>query len=245
MSDIKQFIQQLETINDSEIVEISPPSLKRKVKFRTLTVKQHKDIIKTVMEGFNGSIKTPVTFNNIIRENSLDKTADFKLYDRNYILIELRKANIGETIKIDDNTYKLSDLPKFIFDYDVASQIVYKDITVDLEIPNLEKDTQITEKSMLEFSKLSSEEKKVKDSINILLTFEIIKFIKQVKIGELVLTFDKLTLHEKKSIVDALPLKLNNNIVDYISKYKEYEQSLLTFADGTQLTIDASFLTSE
>ena len=74
---------------------------------------------------------------------------------------------------------------------------------------------------------------------------QIIKFVKQVKIGELVLSFDKLSLHEKKSIVDTLPLRLNNDIVDYISKYKEYEQSLLTFADGTRLTIDASFLTSE
>lgn len=245
MSDIKQFIQQLETINDGEVVEVAVPSMKRKGKFRALTVKQHKDIIKTVMEGFDGSIKTPVTFNNILKENSIEKNADLKLYDRNHILVELRKATIGETVKIGDNTYNLNDLPKFIFDFDVTSQITYKNIAVDLEIPNLEKDTQITEKSMLEFSKLSTEEKKVKDSINILLTFEIIKFVKQVKIGELVLAFDKLTLHEKKSIVDALPLKLNNNIVDYISKYKEYEQSLLTFADGTKLTIDASFLTSE
>lgn len=245
MSDIKQFIQQLETINDGEVIEIAIPSLKKKGRFRALTVKQHKDIIKTVMEGFDGSIKTPVTFNNILKENSLDKNIDLKLYDRNHILVELRKATIGEKVKIGDNTYNLNDLPKFTYDYDAEPQIEYKNIAVELEIPNLEKDTHITEKSMFEFSKLSTEEKKVKDSINILLTFEIIKFVKQVKIGELVISFDKLSLHEKKSIVDTLPLKLNNDIVDYISKYKEYEQSLLTFADGTKLTIDASFLTSE
>lgn len=245
MSDIKQFIQQLETINDGEVVEITIPSLKKRGRFRALTVKQHKDIIKTVMEGFDGSIKTPATFNTILKENCIDKNIDLKLYDRNHILVELRKSTIGETVKIGDNTYNLNDLPKFNFEYDVTSQLDYKNIAVELEIPNLEKDTHITEKSMLEFSKLSTEEKKVKDSINILLTFEIIKFVKQVKIGELILNFDKLTLHEKKSIVDALPLKLNNTIIDYISKYKEYEQSLLTFADGTKLTIDASFLTSE
>lgn len=245
MSDIKQFIQQLETINDGEIVEVTIPSLKKKGRFRALTVKQHKDIIKTVMEGFDGSIRTPVTFNNIIKENNIDKNIDLKLYDRNHILVELRKTTIGETVKINDNTYNLNELPKFNFEYETAAQIDYKDIAVEITIPNLEKDTQITEKSMLEFAKLSTDEKKVKDSINILLTFEIIKFIKQVKIGELILNFDKLTLHEKKSIVDTLPLKLNNNIIDYISKYKEYEQSLLTFADGTKLTIDASFMTSE
>jgi hypothetical protein len=85
MSDIKQFIQQLETINDGEIIDIIIPSTKKKAKFRAFSVKQHKEIIKTVMEGFDGSIKSPVTLNNIIKENSVDKTLEFKLYDRNYI----------------------------------------------------------------------------------------------------------------------------------------------------------------
>jgi hypothetical protein len=245
VSDIKQFIQQLETITDGEVVDIFIPSVKKKGKFRALTVKQHKDIIKTVMEGFDGSIKTPITFNNILKENAIDKGLELKLYDRNHILVELRKATIGESVKIGDTTYDLKELPKFNFEFEGEPNIEYKNISVEMEIPSLEKDTQITEKSMFEFGKISSEEKKVKDSVNILLTFEIIKFIKQVKIGELVLSFDKLSLHEKKSIVDAFPLKLNNNIIDFISKYKEYEQSLLTFGDGTKLTIDASFLTSE
>ena len=245
MSDIKQFIQQLETINEGEVIDVIVPSTKKKSKFRAFTVKQHKEIIKTVMEGFDGSIKSPVTLNNIIRENSLDKALELKLYDRNHILVELRKSTVGENVKIGDTTFSLNELPKFVFEHDGDPVIEYKNITATLEIPSLEKDTQITEKSVFEFSKLSTEDKKVKDSVNILLTFEIIKFIKQIKIGELLLDFDKLSLHEKKSIVDALPLKLSNSIIDYISKYKEYEQSLLTFADGTKLTIDASFLTSE
>ena len=245
MSDIKQFIQQLETINDGEIIDINVPSLKKKAKFRAFSVKQHKEIIKTVMEGFDGSIKSPITLNRIIKENCIDRTINFKLYDRNYILIQLRKASIGKTVKINDVEYALNDLPKFNFEYDQEPIIDYKNIVVELEIPDLEKDSTITEKSMFEFAKLSTEEKKVKDSINILLTYEIIKFVKQVKIGEIVLDFDNLNLHEKKSIVDNLPLVLNNKIIDYISKYKEYEQSLLTFGDGAKLTIDASFLTSE
>jgi hypothetical protein len=245
VSDIKQFIQQLETISDGEVVDILIPSLKRKAKFRALTVKQHKEIIKTVMEGFDGSIKTPITFNAILKENSLDKGLELKLYDRNHILVELRKTTIGETVKIGDNTFNLKDLPRFNFEFDGDPVINYKNISVELEMPSLDKDTRITEKSMFEFAKISTEDKKVKDSVNILLTFEIIKFIKQVKIGETVLGFDKISLHEKKSIIEAFPLKLNNSIIDYISKYKEYEQSLFTFADGTKLTIDASFLTSE
>jgi hypothetical protein len=136
-------------------------------------------------------------------------------------------------------------LPKFVYEYDGDPNIEYKNIFVELDIPTLDKDTSITEKSILEFAKLSTEDKKVKDSINILLTYEIIKFVKTVKIGELVLNFETLNLHEKKNIIENLPLMLNNKIVDYISKYKEYEQSLLTFDDGTKLTIDASFLTSE
>lgn len=245
MNDIKQFIQQLETINDGEIIDIIVPSTKKKAKFRAFSVKQHKEIIKTVMEGFDGSIKSPVTLNNIIKENSVDKTLEFKLYDRNYILTQLRRSSIGQTVKINDNEYNLDSLPKFVYEYDGDPNIEYKNIFVELDIPTLDKDTSITEKSILEFAKLSTEEKKVKDSINILLTYEIIKFVKTVKIGDLVLNFETLNLHEKKNIIENLPLMLNNKIVDYISKYKEYEQSLLTFDDGTKLTIDASFLTSE
>ena len=98
---------------------------------------------------------------------------------------------------------------------------------------------------MQEFTKSAGESHKIGNSLNILLIFEIIKFIKSVTIDDTVINFTDYNTYDKKNIVDNLPLKINNDVLEYIAKYKEYEQALFTFADGAKLSIDASFLSIE
>jgi hypothetical protein len=56
---------------------------------------------------------------------------------------------------------------------------------------------------------------------------------------------NQLGIYDRKNIIENLPLKLNNDILEYIAQYKEYEQGLFTFPDGARLSIDASFLSAE
>lgn len=245
MSNIKDFLSQLDTINTDDSIDILVPSINKKVKFKSLSVKQHKEVIKTILEGIEGGVRSSGVLNNFVVDNCITEGIDFKLYDRNYILVQLRKNSIGENVTINKQSYSLDSLPVFKFDYPVSGEVIHKNLTVKLSIPSLSEDTKLNDKSLFEFSKLTTEDKKLKDSVNILLAFEIIKFVDVITIDAATITFKDLTIHERKTVVENLPLKLNLKIVDFISKYKEYEQRFFTFDDGSKLAIDASFLTSE
>jgi hypothetical protein len=244
MSDIKELLEELKTINDKDIFDVFVPSLNKKVPFRSFSVKQHKDIIKTALDGISGSVLVNKVFNDIIKENSTKEYA-FSVYDRNKILIDLRQQSISDNFKYEDKDYKLSELPEYSFEFTTSETFSYKGITINVEMPSLDVDSTITEKCAIEINKLTSEEKKINTSINLLLIYELIKFIKTIKTGTGEINFSDLNIYERRNIVEALPLRLNNEVLDYITRYKQYEQELLTFSDGTKLIIDASFLTGE
>jgi len=52
-------------------------------------------------------------------------------------------------------------------------------------------------------------------------------------------------ISERKSILDNIPLKLNNDIIEYIASYKIADQKNFCFNENIELTIDASFLTND
>jgi hypothetical protein len=244
MSNIKSFIDELKQLNENDCFNVLVPSLGKKVKFRAFSVKQHKDLVKSLLDGVEGTVNMYKVFNDIVFENSLEEV-DFTLYDRNKILVDLRKQCVSETIKVDDKEYNLDSLPEFIFDFEKEREFTYRGIVASISIPTLSEDSKITEKSIVEFSKYSSEDKKIGNSLSILLVYELMKFIKIIKIDDNVINFSDLGTFDKKTIIENLPLKLNNDILEYIAQFKEYEQSLFTFSDGTKLVIDVSFLSNE
>jgi len=244
MSDIKTFLEDLKQLNESEQYGVLVPSLGKKIKFKAYTVKQHKDLVKSLLDSVEGTVNMYKVFNDIIFENSTEKV-DFTLYDRNKILVDLRKQCVSDTIKIEGTEYNLDHLPEYKFIFKLADRFKYNGITVDVSIPSLEEDSKITEKSIQEFNKIGSDDKKVGDSINILLIYELMKFINTIQVEDNIISLKELGTYDRKNIIDNLPLKLNNDILEYIAKFKEYDQSLFTFTDGAKLTIDASFLSVE
>jgi hypothetical protein len=244
MSNIKSFIDDLKQLNEKESIDAFVPSQKKTASFRVLSVKQHRDIIKTVVDGVEGSVLISKVFNDIVKENSL-KEINFKLYDRNKILVDMRKAVLGNKVTINNTLYTLDSLPTYAFNPEETKDFEYNGIKVAVEIPTLEVDSKITEKSVLEISKFSAEDNKVGNSINVLLVYELMKFIKTIELQDSILEFSELNTYDKKTIVENLPIKLNNMVLEFIAKYKEQEQEFYTFNDGTKLSIDAGFLTGE
>jgi hypothetical protein len=242
--DVKSFLDNLKQLVDKDSVIIFVPSVGKNVTFKPFSVRQHKDVIKTMLNGVEGSISVTKVFNDIIKENSSEDIS-FKHYDRNKILVELRRQSVGDKITIGENKYILSSLPKTKFVFDDIRSFEYSGIKVKTRIPSLDVDSRITEKSVAEINRFNTDDKKISNSVNILVAYEIIKFIDTIQIGDNTINFDEQSIYDKKNIVDNLPLKLNNIILDYIAEYKEYEAGLYTFDDGIKLTVDASFLTSE
>jgi hypothetical protein len=244
MGDIKDFLSELKELNEKDVFKVHIPSINKKVPFKAFSVKQHKDIIKTALDGVGGSILVGKVYNDIIEENCIED-ASFRLFDRNKILVDLRRQSVGDKIKIEETDYRISELPGYNFNFPQEESFEYKGLTITVEIPDLQTDSRVIEKCVLEINKLTSEEKKLNNSINLLLIYELIKFIKSVKTDTGEIFFADLGIYDRKNIVENLPLRLNNDVLDFITRYKQYEQDLLTFSDGTKLIIDASFLTSE
>jgi hypothetical protein len=243
MSHIKDFLSELQTISNEDTISIVVPSVYREVSFKTLTVKQYKDILKNTLDGVAGNIKLGSTLNSIITRNSLEPI-EFTLYDRNYILTQLRKQSLGDTVRIRDNTYNLSDLPEFLFNFKFEKNISYKDIIVDLEIPTLALDTAVTDACYNTITKQYSDTSIINESISVILTYELSKFISAVSIHGNAIDLTGITINERKSIVDNLPLVINNKLIEHITEYRKYEQSFYKFNNDVDLSIDGNFLTS-
>ena len=93
MSNIKSFIDELKQLSDNDHFSVFVPSIGKEIKFRAFSVKQHKDLMKSALDGVEGSLKMYKTFNDIIISNSLEPV-DFSIYDRTKILVDLRKKCI-------------------------------------------------------------------------------------------------------------------------------------------------------
>ena len=238
------FLSDLKELNEKDCFEVFVPSIKKKVSFRAFTVKQYKDIINTVLDGIDGTLLTGKILNDAIIENSTTPV-DFKLWDRAKVLIDMRCSCISNLIKIGDVEYNLLNLPTFAFNFEQERTLEYKGVTIGLCIPSIATDTKVTEGCLLELGKIAVDDKKAGSSLSTLLTYEIIKFITSVKMGDSIIEFSSSSVLDRKTIVDNLPLKLNNDILEFIADYKSYEQNLFTFSDGAELVIDASFLTGE
>jgi hypothetical protein len=245
MSNIKDLVLELQNINNNDITAIKIPSTGKICKFKSITVKQHKDIIKCALDGIEGSIRLNSIFNSIIKENSVEPVS-FKLSDRNYILVQLRKANVGPIIKIDNIEYDLNELPSNVtISTDKSNTLSYQNITVTVEIPTLDFENQVIERCLAEIVKTKNETKQENDYITTLLTYEMIKFVDTIKIDDTLIDLNQYNISERKSILDNIPLKLNNDIIEYIASYKGVEQKNFCFNENIELTIDASFLTND
>lgn len=240
---LKSFIQGLDDINKDNLINIKVPSISKNCKFKLISVAQHKELLKSAFEGYEGIIKSNIIFNDIITNNCEKEDVDFSLIDRSTILIKLREASISDNISIEKNQYKLSSLPSVDRSFE-GSTITSNGITIETCIPSLERDTEVSKKLLNDFTRLSDKEKET-NGINLVLSYEIIKFIKSISIGDDVFEFNDSNLYESKKIIDSLPLKLNNKVVNFITEFRDFENEFLTFEDGTLLEIDVSFLSSE
>lgn len=238
------FLKDLDELNKQNVVKIKVPSTGKKLGFSLFTVAQHKELMKCAFEGYGGVIRSSIVFNDIIKMNCEDKDFNFLLCDRSYILTQLRKESLGELCNVGGVEYNLSDLPEPDLDYNVKEAIDYNGIVVNIDMPDLERDTVVSKKIISDLARIDDVSQNM-DAVSIVLTYEIVKFIKSITIGDSEYIFDNFNLFESKRVVDSLPLKLNNKIIDIISNYRLKEESNITFEDGVLLEIDTSFLSAD
>jgi hypothetical protein len=240
-ADVKNFLADLKQVSDTNTIAIKVPSTNKKAAFKQFNVSQQKQLLRSAFDGVEGSINSMSVFNSIVSDNC-EEDIDFLVCDRAAILIELRKASISNKYKIDDVVYDLSLLqPYDIKEVDLQKKIEVNGVEAVARVPTLKLDTKINDKMIAELNKLTEDQQRTR-SIELVLIYEIIKYIDSIKINDLVVNFNDISVYERFTIVNELPLALNNGIIDYISSVKSIEDQSLTFDDEKTVDIDAGFL---
>ena len=244
-SNAKSFLSKLKDLNDANTVTVKLPSTGKNAEFKLASVSQQKDLVRTAFDGVDGVITRTVAANKIVTENAVE-AAEFLIIDKPAIFVALRKESIGSKIKVDDKEYDLNDItPIKKSDVELTKTIEHDGITVDLKVPTLAVDSEVTKKLAKEFAKFNTVEDKIKQSVDIVVAFESAKYIETVKVGEDTISFEDISVHERKDIVNNLPLTLNNKIVEYIGDIKVATDKAMTVAKEVVVEIDASFLSSD
>ena len=244
-SDVRSVLGSLKELNNSNTISINVPSLDKKVSFKHASVSQHKDLLRSAFDGVDGVINRVNILNDIITVNC-NKDVNFLITDKNAILLELRKASVGSKVKIENVEYDLNDLPTFNqSDIKLKSTVTEDGIKVKLNVPTLSTDTGINKKLGAELAKITDQQEKLKQSIDIVVTYETSKYIDSVQIGEDVISFSEVSSYERKELVNNLPIKLSNKILKYIGDIKAVTDRAITFEGEVMLEFDAGFLSAD
>tara|TARA_R110002050_G_scaffold61184_4_gene135424 strand:- start:608 stop:1348 length:741 start_codon:yes stop_codon:yes gene_type:complete len=244
-SNAKNFLSTLKELNDANTVKVKVPSTGKNAEFKLASVSQQKDLIRTAFDGVDGVITRTVAVNNIILENSVDDV-EFLIIDKPAVLVALRKESIGSDIKIGDKTYDLNTLPAIKkSDVKLTDTLEHDGITVNVEVPTLVTDSEVTKKLAKEFAKYEAAAEKIKQSVDIVVAYESAKYVDTITVGEDEIKFSDISVTERKDIINNLPLALNNKIIDYIGSIKDVTDKALTVDKEVVVEFDASFLSSD
>lgn len=233
-------IDKLKEIRDSNLVDVFVPSLGTNIKFKQLSVKQQKDLIKTGLEGALSGIYLDNVINSIITDNSTF-SHKFLVTDKISIIVALRAASFGTKYSVDDETIDISSIldKKLVFDLQDTKELAFGDkIKVNLAVPTLEKDTSTNNVQINELT--NSKDLKVSDAIGSLYVYEVVKFINSIEISGTTVNFNEISPKDAVRVVESLPATLNSEIIKYIQEYRTKEGDFLTVGEKT-VSIDARF----
>jgi hypothetical protein len=235
--DISDFISKLSAVNNNVAVDV--PSVGEVVEIKPLSLKHQKDIISCVGDGVAGIISFTRLINTIITQN--EGLKNVTQHDKLAIITALRVSALGSNYKAKDEVIDISNLPKKIANYKFktpsADSFSFEGIVVDVEVPSLEWETEVTKKLEDEVKRNGDNNSK---NIGSIYTYELIKHIKSVTLGQAKVKFNELKMRECVSIIEAIPLALNKKIIDFIEKRRVEENELLTI-NGVTIEISPGF----
>jgi len=235
--DISDFISKLNAVNNN--VKVIIPSTGEVAEIKPLSLKHQKDIISCVGDGVAGLISFTRLINGIITQN--EGVKNITQHDKLAIITTLRVSALGPNYKAKDDVIDISLLPEKISSYKFKTpgtdSFSFEGIGVDVKVPSLEWETEVTKK-------LEDEVKRNGDNnsrnIGSIYTHELIKHINSVTLGQTKVNFNELKMRECVSVIEAIPLALNKKIIDFIEKRRTEENEMLTI-NGVTIEISPSF----
>jgi hypothetical protein len=248
---VSDALKQLEALNQQASIDVFVPSLKRTVKFKNLTLKQQKSLLKSSIDETLTKLSFGTNFYQIIKENITEPINIDQLYafDRIAIAVALRSNGLDKIYTEKDKQYNLDDLisniPNIAITQDVLEETMEIDgMKITVAAPSLKVDRDLSSYALNKISGLTAAD--IKTIISELFIYEVIKFIKTLTFTinetENVVDLSLLKIDERVSLAEKLPVQVTNKILDFIKKYRQLESNL-TKLDDINIEVDGSFFT--
>jgi hypothetical protein len=240
---VSNILTKLKEINNSNLISVFVPSANKEMTFRPMSVKQQKDLIKSGLDGALAGVTISNIINDIIISNSTEKYK-FLVTDKFPIILSLRKQSFGNIFTLkDDEKETVFDLDtilkrelKYTYPEKVAFTLEGTEVSVYLDLVSLEDDTKINN-VQIEKSRKNKDEN-ISETVGSLFIYEIVKFVTKIVIDKDELDLNTLPVKDRLNLIENLPAVLNNNILDYIQKFRKEEAEYIT-TDAGMLPVDA------
>jgi hypothetical protein len=240
---VSSILSKLNDLNNSNLVSIHVPSAKKEMKFKPLSVKQQKDLIKSGLDGSLAGITLSNIIGEIIIDNSVEKY-DFLVTDKLPILLALRKQSFGKIfiLKEDEKEteFNLNDILKkslnYSFDTQVEIKLANTDVVAHVDVIKIQDDIKINQYQLDKLRK--NKEEAISETVGSMFIYEIVKFVTKILIGNEELDLTTLPIKDRLTIIESVPVTLNNSILEYIQQFRKEEAEYVTI-EGKVLPIDA------
>jgi hypothetical protein len=244
-TDIKSFLEQIESLKPVKLSTFIT-SKQKEVQCEPLTFKQQKQLISTISDGLLSPLKFQKALNDIIVENV--GGTDLQAVDVSLIALDLRKASVGTKVKYDGVEYDVIDAirDRLKSAKRELSTTIAEGVVVEIETPSIEVENQILIVCMDMLKK--DGEKDMGKSLSDIYTYELVKYIKSVKLGDDEVDFKLLNIKDRVNVVNTLPLAVNKKIATFIQELKNIELDAMSFEDVNgnvrYVNLDISFFDS-
>ena len=240
---ISSILSKLNELNNSNLVSIYIPSVKKEMQFKPLSVKQQKDLIKSGLDGYLSGITISNVIGEIILDNSIEKY-DYLVTDKLPILLALRKQAFGNIfiLKEDDleTKFDLDDILEnelsYSFDTQVEIKLANSEVIAHVDVVKIKDDIKINQFQLEKLRK--NKEEIISETVGSMFIYEIVKFVTKIIIGKDELDLTSLPIKDRLTVIELVPVTLNNSILEYIEKFRKEELNYVTI-DGKTLPIDA------
>jgi hypothetical protein len=215
------------------------PSLQKEIEVKEINAKQQKKLLNSALEDTAIKNSFIVTFYEILSENVSDKNilSSLTIIDKIFLALGMR-AQISNELKVVlqedpliEETIDLKDLLSKLkeFKYPFESEINLSNLKIITQIPTI--------KEEVDFEKISFKSKSedqiqfIKSTIVEAFLLETAKYIFSIEIENKSLNYVALTPSQKIHIVENLPAKAIQGILQNVSQWKGNLEKLLSITN--------------
>jgi hypothetical protein len=256
MNDINNVLSVLDTINKENTVFLYVPSLKREVKFKSITTGQQKLILKAAVDNPIFQTRFVIAAFNIITENCTEKEILKQLttIDSLSIMLQYRINSYGSeySLQQDGVDYKIN-LTTFKEQVQKINIPELTTFTLDSFIikvgaPTLFEQYQLEK----EIREKRTEDTTINESLGEAFMGEVSKFIKEISVvidnKPQNINYSSLSFNKKYAVLEKLPASIVKGIITYLENVAEVQRQVTRFegidengnTKALDITIDAS-----